>query len=176
MPFVAPRRYLGPVIVLALVALSGCGSSAQQSTGGKQAAARRAQERRVLALRKQKIVAEASDLTPHTSCKEWLLASKPARETYLGKKWPYLHSEQVDLVVRAQSLGCVAAPGPARTPMAPLQAAVDIVVLGFEDFYEGTLAEGVKENAESFFGKVLGVFHMTPGRTRADSNRPGAKH
>jgi hypothetical protein len=170
----ASRRSL--CVVLLLVALTGCGSSAHHSQqGGKQASARRAEARRVLAVRKQKVVAEASDLTPHTSCKEWLNASKPARESYLGRKWPYLHSEQVDLVVRAQSLGCVVAPGRPRTPMTPLQAAVDVVVLGFEDFYEGTLAEGVKENPESFYGKVLGVFHMTPGRTRANSNRPRAK-
>lgn len=169
-----PQRSL--CAVLMLVALAGCGSSAHHSRqDGKPDLARRTEEQRVLAVREQRIVAEASDLTPHTSCKEWLNASKPAREAYLGKKWPHLHSAQVDLVVRAQSLGCVVAPGRPRTPMVTLQAAVEIVVLGFDDFYEGNLAEGAKENPEAFYGKVLGFFHMTPGRTRANSNRPGAK-
>jgi hypothetical protein len=68
------------------------------------------------------------------------------------------------MVVHQQSLGCRAVPHKhRRTSMDPLQAAVYLVVLGFEHFYEETLAVGVKESVSHYDARALGLrFAPTP--------------
>jgi hypothetical protein len=155
-------RRLPVALALGLVALSGCGSSSHvQNDARRQAAAGRAQ---ALAHRREQVVVEVSDMTAYSTCAEWLHASVTARDAYLLKNWPHLHPKQVKLIVREQSLGCEAEPhGHSRTAMDPLQAAVYLVLLNFEDFYEETLAAGVKEGVDHFDARAMGLkIHRLP--------------
>jgi hypothetical protein len=150
-------------LALCLAALAGCGSSethAQRVAASEHAAA----ERRALAVKHEKLIAEVSDMSPSMTCGEWLQVSGEARDAYLLKNWPNLHPKQVRLVTHEQNLGCEVAPRTrTRTAMGPLQSAVDLVVqLGFQAFYEELLAAGSRESVEDFYDKALGIVHAAP--------------
>jgi hypothetical protein len=167
-----PRRRVDAcprgALLLCLMALAGCGSSAtasQRLAARERTSARRAEASQALARRRQRIVAEVSDVTPYSTCEQWLSTSEAARDAYLLKNWPHLHRQQVTMVVHQQSLGCQAVPHThRRTSMDPLQAAVYLVVLGFEHFYEETLAVGIKESVVHYDARALGLRFAPPPR------------
>ncbi len=107
---------------------------------------------------------EVSDMSPDTSCEEWLGTSAAARHAYLLRKWPYLDPEQAKRVVHDQNLSCEVAPpsrpGGRHAAMEDIQPAVDIVVYGLAIFYEETLAVGIRESIGAFLKRVSG--HNTP--------------
>jgi hypothetical protein len=151
------RRWSG-IAALGLLALAGCGSSSGHlnTTAAREPAAAR---RRAAVIRHETIVAEVSDMSSHTSCREWLSVSSPARNTYLSKHWPGLHRTQVLRVVHDQNLSCRIAPplGHGHIGMGDLQAGVDLVVSGLAVFYEETLAAGLKESIVEYLDRVSGI-------------------
>lgn len=162
---------------LGLVLLAGCGSSATRSDSAatrREALVRRAEQRRVEVARQQRITAEVSDMNPRMSCEDWLSSTPAARNAYLAKGWPHLHVEQVETVVRAQSLGCQQVPG--HTRIGSQRAAVYIVLLGFEGIYEEILGEGIKESLPMFEAEALGVYKASPRQQPPASKRKPKAH
>lgn len=150
----------GALALVALLALAGCGSG--RAKHDARAAHRLARERAQLAERRQRIEAEASDITVYSPCREWLRVTTAARDAYVAKHWPHMPQRDVEATAHDQSLGCEAAPGGPHTPMDPLQAAVYVVVLGFSPFYEEIVREGIKESVLKFEAQALGVLKAVP--------------
>jgi hypothetical protein len=151
------------VLIAPAVALTACGSTHPRSSSDPAPAARAA------GVQRQKVLAEASDLNEWSTCRGWLTASPTARETYLRRNWPNLSGLQARSATRIQSLGCAAEPGPAGSPMATLQAAVDLSILHFSGIYDELVEEGLKQNPEVFVIRIGGKGRApapTPPRPR----------
>jgi hypothetical protein len=162
------RLTLSGLVALTLLAIAGCGSSGhsrERAAAIKRASVQQAAVRHARAIRRQKIRAEASDMTKYSSCEEWLGTSGAAREAYLLENWPHLHPKQVVRVVHDQSISCQVAPheGP-RTAMDPLQASVDLVVWGLAIFYEETLAVGIQESVDQYDLRAMNLEFAPPLR------------
>jgi hypothetical protein len=138
------------LVIVPAVALTACGSTHPRSSSDPAAAQRAAGAQR------QKVLAEASDLNEWTTCRGWLTSSPTARETYLRRNWPNLSGVQARTATRIQSLGCAAEPGAAGSPMATLQAAVDLSILHFSGIYDELVEEGLKQNPEVFVARIGG--------------------
>jgi hypothetical protein len=138
------------LLIVPAVALTACGSTHPRSSSDPAAA------RRAAGAQLQKVLAEASDLNEWTTCRGWLTSSPTARETYLRRNWPNLSGLQARKATRIQSLGCAAEPGAAGSPMATLQAAVDLSILHFSGIYDELVEEGLKQNPEVFVARIGG--------------------
>jgi hypothetical protein len=155
-------RSLAVLLAPAAVALCGCGSAHRRAAEKDTAA---------VVLQREKVLAEASDLTQWTTCPGWLTVSRAARERYLRRHWPNLSDTQARAATRDQSLGCEASPGAAGSAMSTLQDAVYISILNFSGIYEELVEEGMKKNTEAFTIGLLGGLKLqapppTPPRPR----------
>jgi hypothetical protein len=161
------------LLLVPAVALSACGSARPRSSADTAAA------QRAVVVNRQKVLAEASDLNEWTTCHGWLTASPTARETYLRRNWPNLSGLQARKATRIQSLGCAAEPGAAGSPMATLQAAVDLSILHFSGIYDELVEEGLKQNPEVFVVRVGGKGRApapTPARPKLLRHGSSARH
>jgi hypothetical protein len=139
-------------------AIAGCGSGSRGRTAGP-SHSERAAARRLLERRAQTTDVEVSDLSPQTSCREWLSTSPTARDVYLQRNWPHLPAIEALRVVHDQNLSCQVAPpheGAPHASMEALQPAVDVVVWGLAVFYEETVAVGIRESVQEYLERVSG--------------------
>lgn len=159
------------LLILPAVGLIACGSTHTRSSPDPAAAKRAAGAHR------QRVLAEASDLNEWSTCRAWLTASPTARESYLRRNWPNLSGVQARAATRIQSLGCTAEPGAKGSPMATLQAAVDLSILHFSGIYDELVEEGLKQNPEVFVVRIGGKGRApapTPPRPKFRGRRHSA--